>query len=144
MDDSSLPPSPSSTRTAFNCPPSPAYTTSTLSSAFTASTTSLPADSICIKAIYGTSIILLRVSRRIGLAEVRQLLYDKFTNQEGISLPARYNIVFVPHNPSSASSVTLVNGMDVQEITLESDWEEFMSTIQLNKITLRIQDISTT
>jgi len=93
------------------------------------------------------------VPRQIGFAEVRQRLYNKFIGQEGIPLSQTYNIVFVPPNnnpPPPAGSVTTSlanNRTDVQVmITLESesDWEQLMSTVQDNKITLRIQDISTT
>jgi hypothetical protein len=140
VDDLPLPASPSSTRTAFNCPPSPTCTTIS-SLAFPTTSTILPADSICIKAIHDASIILLRVPRRIGLAEVRQRLYDKFTNQEGIPLRHTYGVVFVPPTVSpSSASVTSENRTDVQVITSDSDWEQLMLAIQGNKITLRIQD----
>ena len=70
------------------------------------------------------------------------------------------NVVFVspPNNPNnpkpnpllrlSAGSVTssaaVVNRTDVQVIALESDWEKLVSSLQGNKITLRIQEVSTT
>lgn len=82
------------------------------------------------------------MSRRIGLAEVKQRLCDKFINQEKIPLPHIYDVVFVPATttvpPSSTCSVASANGTDVQVITLEEDWEELMSNLQGNKITLRI------
>jgi hypothetical protein len=132
-----FPPSPSSTRAAFNCPPSPTY--SSLSSS---TSKLLPSDHpITIKAIHDTCIILLRVPRRIGFAEVRQRLYNKFISQEGIPLSRTYNVVFVPPPSTNPLSVT---SADVQVITLESDWEQLMSTVQDNKITLRIRDNSTT
>jgi len=136
VNDLHLPASPP-TRTGFNCPPSPTYTSS--SAAFSTTSTLLPADPICIKAIYDTSIILLRVPRRIGFSEVRQRLYDKFTKQEGIPLSPTYNVVFVSPISPSAHSVTSANRTTVV-ITLDSDWEQLMTTIQNNKITLRIQD----
>lgn len=140
--DLPLPASPSSTRTTFNCPPSPTCP-SEFSSAFSTASTLHPADSISIKAIRDTSIILLRVPRGTGLAEVRQRLYNKFIGQEGIPLSQAYNVVFVPPNPSPMCSVTSANRTDDQVITLESDWEQLMSTYLGNKITLRIQDTST-
>lgn len=83
--------------------------------------------------------------RQIVLADVKQRLFDKFSGQEGIRLSPTCNIVFVPPNSPCACSVTLANRTDVQMITLESDWVQLMSTVQDNKITLRIQeDISTT
>ena len=136
VDDLPLPTSPSTTRAAFDCLPSPTCT-SISSSAFPTTTTSslLPSDSISIKAIHDTSIVLLRVSRHIGLAEVRQRLYDKFTNQEKIPLPHTYDVVFVPPTTSTA---TTTSQTDVQVITLDSDWEQLKSSLQGNKITLRI------
>lgn len=83
--------------------------------------------------------------RRISFAEVRQRLYDKFIGQEGIPLPPTFNVVFVPHtiNPSAPAGNWTTDV--VQVINLESEWEQLMSTVQRdNKITLRIQDISTT
>jgi hypothetical protein len=83
------------------------------------------------------------VPRRIGFTEVRQRVYDKFKNQEGISLSRTFNLVFVPPRSSQpAHSITSAGRTDVQVITLESDWEHLMSTVQRDKITLRIQDIS--
>ena len=64
------------------------------------------------------------------------------------------NVVFVspPNNPNnpkpnpllrlSAGSSAAVNRTDVQVISLESDWEKLVSSLQGNKITLRIQDVS--
>ena len=129
-DDPPLPASPTSTTcAAFDCPPSPTCT-STSSSAFSTTTTPslVSSGSISIKAIHDSCIILLRVSRQIGLAEVRQRLNDKFTNQEKIPLPHTYDVIFVP--PTSQS--------DVQVITLDSDWEQLKSSLQGNKMTLRI------
>ena len=153
----SLPATPISTRTAFfNYPPSPTYTTIS-SSAF--STTVSTADSIGIKVIHDTCIILLRVPRRIKFAEVRQRLYNKFIGQEGIPLPPTFKVVFVPPPPTTTTTATNTNDNNpsgpatnwtdvvvVQEvIDSESDWEQLMSTtVQRDKITLRIQDISTT
>ena len=135
VDDLRLPASVSSTRAAINCPPSPTCTTKP-SSIFSTTSTLLPTDSITIKAIHDTSIILLRVARGMEFAEVKQRLCNKFIGQEGIPLSQTYNVVFVP--PPAA------NRTDVQMIISESDWEELMSTVQGNKITLRIQDDSTT
>jgi hypothetical protein len=117
------------------------------SSGFSATTSSSSAvDSIFIKAIYGTSIILLRVSRGTSLADVRQRLYNKFIGQEAIPLSQAYNITFVPHNPERAngacSKPASAKQADVQLIILESDWEQLMSTLQGSKITLRILDTS--
>jgi hypothetical protein len=97
------------------------------------------------------------VPRRIGFAEVRQRLYSKFIGQEGIPLSPTYNVVFVPpSNPpaspppgggggcSESLAATLSNRTDVMNLDSESDWEQLMSNVQDNKITLRIQDISTT
>ena len=133
VDDLPLPASPTSTTRAFDCPPSPSCT-SISSSAFSTTTTPslVSSDSISIKAIHDTCIILLRVSRQIGLAEVKQRLYDKFTNQEKISLSDTYDVVFVP--PTTGISRT-----DVQVITLDSDWEQLKSSLQGNKMTLRIR-----
>ena len=124
----------------FNCPPSPAYT----SSAFSTTSTLLPEGFIGIKVIHNTCIILLRVPRRIRFAEVKQRLYDKFIGQEGIPLSPTFDVVFVPPNPSPGGSIISANRMDAQVITLESDWEYLMSTVQRDKITLRIQDTSST
>ncbi|KAF8802483.1 hypothetical protein BYT27DRAFT_7196676 [Phlegmacium glaucopus] len=149
IGDFSFPDSPSSTRTAFNRPPSPAYSALSSSMASTTTTSSSPVDSVSIKAIHNTSIILLRVSRGIGLADVRQRLYNKFIGQEGIPLSEAYNIAFVPPNPAltgthlQSASVTSANRMDAQLITLESDWEQIVTSLQGNKITLRILDIPT-
>lgn len=138
VGDLSLPPSPSSTRTAFDRAPSPTRSALSSSAFSTTTTSSLPADYISIKAIHSTCIILLRVSRGIGFAEVRQRLYNKFIGQEGIPLSQAFNIDFVTPNP--APCATLANQTDAQPITLESDWEQLMSTVQGPKITLRILD----
>ena len=140
-DDLPLPATPISTRAALNRPPSPTF--SSLSNSTSSTTSNLsPADSISIKAIHDTSIILLRVPRGIEFAEVRQRLYNKFIGQEGIPLSQTYDVLFVPPNPPPACSA---NRTDVvQVIASESDWKELMSIFQGNKITFRIQDISTT
>jgi hypothetical protein len=83
----------------------------------------------------------------MGFAEVRQRLYNKFIVQEGIPISQTYKVAFVPPppNPPPARSVTSINHRtDVQVMTLESDsdWEQLMSTFQGNRITLRIQDVS--
>ena len=88
--------------------------------------------------------------RRIEFAEVRQRLYNKFIGQEGIPLSKTFNVVFVPPpttNSPPAGSVALADRTDVQVmmmmmISLQSDWEHLMSTVQDNKIILRIQDDS--
>jgi hypothetical protein len=137
----SLPPSPSSTRTAFDRAPSPTLSALSSSAFSTTTTTSFPADYISIKAIHNTCIILLRVSRGIGFAEVRQRLYNKFIGQEGIPLSQAFTVGFVSPNPAPCS--TLANRTNAQPITLESDWEQLMSTVQGHKITLRILDVPT-
>ena len=166
VDDSpSLPASPSSTRAAFNdndhCPPSqtcssPSSSVAAFSESITTSTL-LPSATVnsyvSIKAIHDTSIILLRVPRRIEFAEIRQRLYNKFIGQEGIPLSPTYNVVFVPpSNPpaspppgrgrSRVTTTTTLSNRTPDVITLdsESDWERLMLTVQDNKITLRIQD----
>ena len=142
-DDLPLPATPISTRAALNRPPSPTF--SSLSNSTSSTTSNLsPADSISIKAIHDTSIILLRVPRGIEFAEVRQRLHDKFICQEGIPLSRTYDVVLIPPNPPPACSVTSADQTDVEVITSESEWEQLMSTLQGNKITLRIDDIATT
>ena len=133
-----LPDSPSSTRTVFNPPASP-----TCSNFSEITSTSFPVDSVSIKAIHDTVIILLRVSRGIGLADVRQRLYNKFICQEGLPLSQAYNMAFVPPPLTGAMSVTSGNRMNDRLITSESDWQQLMTTLQSSKITLRILDIPT-
>jgi hypothetical protein len=77
----------------------------------------------------------------MGFADVRQRLYNKFVGQEGIPLSQAYNVAVVPPNEATAAACsTSVNRTDVQLVTLESDWEQLISTLQGNKITLRILD----
>jgi len=90
------------------------------------------------------------VSRGIGLADVRQRLYNKFIGQEGVPLSESYNIAFIPPNPApltgarlQSALVTSADRMDAQPITLQSDWEQLTTSLQGNKITLRILDIPT-
>ena len=77
--------------------------------------------------------------------DVRQRLYNKFIGQEGIPLSQAYKVAFVPPNPPARSqaSDTEANRMDIQLIASELDWEQLTSSLQGNKITLRILDIPT-
>jgi len=139
VGDLSLPLSPNSTRPAFNRTLS--RTRSAVSCSTTTTSTLSPADSISIKAIHDSCIILLRVSRGLGFAEVRQRLYNKFIGQEGIPLSQAYEVAVVPPSEASAGPCsTLDNRPVVQLVTLESDWEQLVSTLQGDKITLRILD----
>lgn len=72
--------------------------------------------------------------------DVRQRLYNKFIGQEGIPLSQAYKVAFVPPNPPAR---TEANRIDIQLITSELDWEQLTSSLQGNKITLRILDIPT-
>ena len=79
------------------------------------------------------------MSRGLGFAEVRQRLYNKFVGQEGIPLSQAYKVAVVAPSEAPAGPCST----DDQLITLESDWEQLVSTLQGNKITLRILDVPT-
>ena len=142
--------SPSSTRTALNPPASPTCSALSSSAFSTTTSTSFSVDSISIKVIHDACIILLRVPRGIKFVDLRQRIYNKFIGQEGIPLSQAYNIAFVPpysppragacSHPASVTSANQVDQVVAQLIISESDWEQLMSTLQGNKITLCIMD----
>ncbi|KAF8150697.1 hypothetical protein B0H34DRAFT_729893 [Crassisporium funariophilum] len=145
------PESPDSSRTWFEAPPSPTATVSTFAtSTWTISTNNAslsPSGSLSIKAAHGTSIILLRISREITLCELRQRLYNKFVGQEGVPLSQTFCVAFVPPTPVSpnhgrlrSASTSSADRMELQFINSESEWEHLVSTIEGQKITLRILD----
>ncbi|KAF8959503.1 hypothetical protein BDZ97DRAFT_1837439 [Flammula alnicola] len=139
----SPPRSPDSTRTSFNPPPSP---TSTVSTAFTFSTTtsSVAAGSVLIKAAHNSAIILLRVARETAFADVRQRLYSKFVGQEGIPLSQDFAIAFVPSSLLSPSKgrkrPSSAENMELRFISSDLDWEQLITSANGSKLTLRVLD----
>ncbi len=124
----------------IEAPPSP---TSTISTAYTFSTvTSSPtAGSVSIKAAHKSGIILLRVSREMSLAEIRQRIYNKFVGQEVFLWPpTSLLLLFFPSQQSpQAGRKQSSDDAELRFVSTESDWESIIMTTS-SKVTLRILD----
>lgn len=80
---------------------------------------SQPATTVSIKASYNGCIIIIRVLPDLPFAEVRQRIYNKLVDQQGVALPSSYMM-------TAGSSV----------VASQADWLELVSCN--SKITLRI------
>lgn len=171
IDDSSdaaseLPPSPTGTTfsdSTFNAPPSPTSTVFTSFTGYSACTTStanssLSPGGLSLKVAYNSTIILLRVTREVSLAEVRHRLYNKFVGQEGVPLDREFRLAFAASAPLSpvkergqrkrtvsatsdgSGSSSTTTAADLQPVNSEADWRQIVSTFSGGKMSLRVTD----
>ncbi|KAF5326890.1 hypothetical protein D9619_004418 [Psilocybe cf. subviscida] len=167
-DSAELPPSPTGTTfsdSTFDGPPSPTSTVFTSFTGYSACTTSssLSPGGLSLKVAYNSTIILLRVTREISLAEMRHRLYNKFVGQEGVPLDREFGLAFAANSPLSpvkertrkvsamsaksdgsdgSTTTTATTNADLQPITSEAQWRQIVSTFSGGKMSLRVTDAS--
>ncbi|KAI9000450.1 hypothetical protein BD414DRAFT_960 [Trametes punicea] len=167
------PPEPSSRTSTPSTPPASPPISPSLSSArptgmpVRASTSPTPkspgtptgAESLTLKAILNSSIVLLRVARSAPLAEVRERLRDKLAFQEGVKLTPTFVIGWAPPGAAaagpgtreggplalrgrprsnSASSVGSLNPQALRYVYTEQDWQAALAACPGGKMTVRL------
>ena len=118
------------------------------------STSTVSPKNIAIKAYLTEDIITaFRVSIETGYAEIRDKVYDKFVNQEGISLRPDFPLAYLPaaRRHSATSSVysgikrdrpgsigtASTHGTSLVQIESQEDWEDIVRESD-GKLTLRV------
>ena len=111
--------------------------------------------SVTLKAVLQESIVLLRISRSMALAEVRTRLRDKFAAQEGVQLSSAFVIGWAPSatqpggggvasvlrgrpRSNSASSVGTLNPQALRYVRGEQDWRAAVAACAGGKMTIRL------
>ncbi|OSC96886.1 hypothetical protein PYCCODRAFT_1215232 [Trametes coccinea BRFM310] len=113
-------------------------------------------ESITLKAVLSTSIVLLRISRSMPLAEVRDRLRDKLAVQEGLKLTPTFVIGWAPPDSAgaggrggllalrgrprsnSASSVGSLSPQSLRYVYTEQDWQAALAACASGKMTVRL------
>ncbi|CAK5268452.1 unnamed protein product [Mycena citricolor] len=111
------------------------------------SVASIPISPLVIKAVYNSSIILLKVDadadadddRAIGLQEVRARLRHKFKAQENEDLPEGFALAYVtPASKFEEPTTKTRSSGEPISIAKEADWEQLRASLDGTKLTLRI------
>jgi hypothetical protein len=105
-------------------------------------------DTLHIKVVHNTAIILLRVHRSISFEEARSKIYEKFVTQEGVPLSESFALAFLPPAPidyskprprsdSMSSSVGFPDLAHMRFISSQREWEQAVASIGRGKLILR-------
>ena len=102
-------------------------------------------DTLHIKVVHNTAIILLRVHRSISFEEARSKIYEKFVTQEGVPLSESFALAFLPPAPidyskprprsdSMSSSVGFPDLAHMRFISSQREWEQAVASIGRQEI----------
>jgi len=106
-------------------------------------------DSLHIKVVHNTAIILLRAHRSITFEEARAKIYEKFVSQEGVPLSESFALAYLPPAPIdyskprsrsgslSSLSVGFPDLAHMRFISSQRDWENAIASIGRGKLILR-------
>jgi hypothetical protein len=111
-------------------------------------------NTLAVKAAYNSSIISFRTPRDVTLDEVRQRLYEKFVNQEGIPLSKTFSLAYVLPSTviqtdhvdpararcrsDSLSSTGFPDHTQMRFVTSQVEWEMIVASVGRTKISLRV------
>ncbi|KAL5504225.1 hypothetical protein ACEPAH_8299 [Sanghuangporus vaninii] len=111
-------------------------------------------NAVSIKAIYGEHIVAFRIDKSSSLADVREKLWHKLTDQQGVMLPDSFSLAFKPPGPgrvqqlrklagrarsSSASSVGMTDPSSLRIMFSQRDWLDAVGSCPSGaKLTLHV------
>ena len=95
------------------------------------------ANAVSIKAIYGEHIVAFRIDRNSSLSDLREKLWRKLVDQQGVTLPDNFTLAYKPPGPgrvqqlrklagrarsSSASSIGMTDPGSLWIMFSQRDW----------------------